>query len=180
MTDIEIVNNLTKNNGNAAIAFICQTYWQETKAHVLKNSGTETEAEDFFQEILVKVWQSVKDGGFQVGQLGTFRGFFFTIIRRRWIDALRKKGRSATDSLDDVYTPILRDDTFEELEQKIEADDRLQTLLDKLASLGEMCKKMLQLFYLDDLSIRQIAEVEKAEEGTIKTRLSRCRNQMRA
>lgn len=179
MTDIEIINNLIQGNGNAAIAFMCQTYWQETKAHILKNSGTETEAEDFFQEMLVKVWQSVKDGGFKAEQVGSFRGFFFTIIRRRWIDVLRKKGRAAINSLDDTYAPILRDDTFEDLEQKIEADERLQSLLDKLASLGEMCKKMLQFFYLDDLSIRQIAEIEKAEEGTIKTRLSRCRNQMR-
>lgn len=53
------------------------------------------------------------------------------------------------------------------------------TLEDAIASLPEQQRRIVYLFYLEDLSIREISELLHQSEGTVKSSLSRAREKMR-
>ncbi|MCQ2447977.1 MAG: sigma-70 family RNA polymerase sigma factor [Oscillibacter sp.] len=53
------------------------------------------------------------------------------------------------------------------------------TLEDAIASLPEQQRQVVSLFYLEDLSIREISELLQQSEGTVKSSLSRAREKMR-
>lgn len=53
------------------------------------------------------------------------------------------------------------------------------TLEDAIASLPEQQRRIVYLFYLEELSIREISELLHQSEGTVKSSLSRAREKMR-
>jgi RNA polymerase sigma-70 factor (ECF subfamily) len=53
-------------------------------------------------------------------------------------------------------------------------------LYEALCDLPSKYLTVVQLFYFEDLSIARIAETLQVEQGTVKTRLSRARAQLRA
>jgi len=59
------------------------------------------------------------------------------------------------------------------------ADTNLDTLVQKLETLGESCKNVLSLFGLG-YSYKQIAEIEELAIGTVMSRMARCRDNLLA
>jgi len=61
--------------------------------------------------------------------------------------------------------PELSDDNSEQQES-------LNAAINRLPSLE---KQMIHLFYLEEMSVRQVAQVLRISEGTVKSRLNRAR-----
>jgi len=138
------------------------------------------EAEDVFQEILLKLYKKLKD----------FRGEskFFTWLYRVSVnttyDYLRKKQRRPTISLDaaieDKRISPMKLKTLEqgpaELAQSHESFARFNAILEELKPEHRI---ILQLKEVEGYSYQEIADILKCSIGTVESRLFRARAQLK-
>lgn len=134
-------------------------------------NGCYDEADDVAQESLLKAYTSaVHEGGFRDGT--NFSAWLFRITyncllshQRQW---KRKETTTLVEELHDVAATDYSDDAF-----------RYQHLYHAIEGLTLSERTAVLLFYMEDLPIREIAQLMDAREGTVKSLLSRGRKHLK-
>jgi RNA polymerase sigma-70 factor (ECF subfamily) len=133
-------------------------------------AGSDDAADDAVQD----VWLRVVRGLPRLDDPGRIRAWIFGIARRVLMDRLRAR----------YATPAMADVELDTLEQTATEDDDLQTRLAEvelaLATLPVIERDVLALFYLEELSLAEVAAVVGVPVGTVKSRLFRARQLLRA
>lgn len=130
-------------------------------AFVKKNSGTEEEAKDIFQDAITILYKHLLDKRFR-GE-SSMSSYTFAIARNLWFMQLRKK--KVTISTDDFEIGI------------VERNDEINIgLIHKLVDqIGEVCKSLLISFYHHAKSMKEIAHMfGLGSEQAAKTKKLRC------
>ena len=120
------------------------------------------EASDIVHETMLEVWR--KADRFQ-GR-SSFKSWIFSIARNKSIDRNRKSSRMShaddvPEMMDNDITPI------EALELSQDAD----LLKGCISRLSETHRRMIHLAFYQDLSYKEISEIEGCPIGTVKTRI---------
>ncbi|WP_207515611.1 RNA polymerase sigma factor [Longitalea luteola] len=136
---------------NNAIFFIYQQYSQTIQSFILANSGTPPDAEDIFQETVVTFIDLVKKGKFR-GE-ASVKTFLTAIARNLWLNEMKKRTRSG---IREKAFETRRDGIEMDVSQYIANREVKQQFLAVLGKLGEPCKKLLTLFYYENLSMKDI------------------------
>lgn len=140
-------------------------------------TGRDGEAQDITQDVFLRVFQSLKS--FRSGE-GSFSVWLTRLTRNLLIDNYRRgKNQRMTDSLEDQL-PVLEEKAShgvrpEGLVEGREANEILQAALQKLSP---ELRETVVLRDLEELEYREIAEVLKVPEGTVKSRLNRGRAEL--
>lgn len=140
-------------------------------------TGSATEAQDITQDVFLRVFQSMRS--FRAGE-GSFGVWLTRLTRNLLIDHYRRgKMQRATGSIDDQLAvleerPHIGGRADGMLEGR-EASEVLQTALQKLSP---DLREAVVLRDLEELEYREIAEVLKVPEGTVKSRLNRGRAEL--
>ncbi|MEV0620559.1 sigma-70 family RNA polymerase sigma factor [Nonomuraea sp. NPDC050404] len=123
-------------------------------------------ADDVAQE----VWLAVIRGLPRLREPARFAPWLFTIARRSVTDRLRGEyaGEHETVEAGEVVT----DDPVEAIVDRAE-------LVSLLAGLPVLEREILVLFYLEDLSVEDCAQICRVPAGTVKSRLNRARRLLR-
>lgn len=108
----------------------------------------------------------------------SFRAYLFTIARRQLHQHFEARLRDEHRSLD-VSTSALRDITAS-AGTLLVAREEQRLLLEGLRALPLDLQIILELHYWEQLKTRELAEVLELAEGTVKSRLRRARDQLRA
>ncbi len=148
-----------------------------TAYHLTRN---EADAEELVQEAALLAYK-----GFDRFELGTnFKGWFMTILRNRFISGYRKKKREVpTVELEDapdlyMYNKSLESglatQTSEPAKYVIERLDAEQ-VADALAELPMEFREAATLYFTQDMSYQEIADVLGVPVGTVRSRLHRGR-----
>lgn len=152
--EVDLLSAVRKGDQlNSAIYFIYQQYSQTVSSFIRANSGTEQDAEDVFQETVVTFIDLVRKNKYR-GEAG-IKTFLVSIARNIWLNELKKKQRSG-----------IREQIFENNREQKEMDvsqyiaDReiKQQFMTMIERLGEHCKKILTLFYYENLSMKEIVQ----------------------
>ncbi len=178
-TDWELIQAFQKGDDSVFEPLI-KRYQERLFNTVLGLIGNHHEAEDLFQDVLVKIYK----------KLGDFRGDsrFFTWLYRisvntTW-DYLRKKRRRPTFSLE----AALEEKRISTMKLKSknpsprrEADvqERIGLFKQVLAQLKPNHQVVLQLKEVEGYSYQEIADILKCSIGTVESRLFRARAQLR-
>lgn len=142
-----------------------------------------TEAEDLVQDAALLAYKAF--GSFQRGT--NFKAWFFRILTNAFYSRHRKqKHDKANFSTDDVPALYLYQKTWEVGLQGSEADpasavmDRLDAdrVGEALDSLPEEYRAVATLYFVDDFSYQQIADVLECPVGTVRSRLHRGRRML--
>ena len=138
----------------------------------LKYTGNRFDAEDLFQESMYAAHKNFH----QLRDEQKFRSWLFTIFRNIYLKNQRHKNRllSAGSDIDAVYLKYLdtasRTFDLEKIyEHKVESE-RIQELI---SGLPEKYKSVLVLYFMEDLSYKEISDVLDVPIGTVMSRLSR-------
>ena len=129
----------------------------------------ETQAADLTQEtflILAKQQAQVRD-------VTKIKSWLFTTLRREFLRGLRSQSAHPEVELKPEHQDQLVSDSA--VSQAIDA----ATVLDALAQIEESYRMVLELFYLADLSYKEIAASLDIPIGTVMSRLSRGKEQLR-
>ncbi len=140
-------------------------------------TGSDGEAQDVTQEVFLRVFQSLKS--FRAGE-GLFTVWLIRLTRNLLIDHYRRgKMQRATDSIEDQL-PVLeeRSSLGGRTEGRLEGREAREMLNAALVKLSPELREAVVLRDLEELEYREIAQVLKVPEGTVKSRINRGRAEL--
>lgn len=163
-TDILSENPLERKRG---LNHLYQNCLPKVLTFVQKNSGTEEEAKDVFQDAVTILYKHLLDQRFRGDS--SLSSYTYAIARNLWYMQLRKK--KLTISTDDLELSV------------VEKTDELNIgLIHKLVDqIGEACKALLISFYHQAKSMKEIAlKFGLGSEQAAKTKKLRCMKKLSA
>lgn len=117
-------------------------YSGKIKWMVLKNNGKEEDAADVFQDALMGIYHKAISDDFQL--TCPLDAFLYMVCKKKWLNVLNKrKNQGVTNMEETEYT--IGEDSFQLAEEFHLHEERLQLITDKVAELGEACRKLLHL-----------------------------------
>lgn len=128
-----------------------------------------TEAEDAVQDALYKAWRALP----RFRADAKFSTWIYRIVWRVCVDYSRRKQSLLLD-IDVVDT-----NTGNDPEERWEARETQSEVERALRRLSVPYRTVLTLFYIEDLPMREIADILELPLGTVKTHLHRARNALR-
>lgn len=143
-------------------------------SYVTRNNGTADDAEDMLQDALIVLWERIRTGRFEHNaQLSTF---IYATVKHRWTRELARKKRElrTTEEIDLVATedPSNTDELIE--------SEEVKEIQDAINRLGEPCRKLLILYYWEELSMEEIARrLGFANAETAKSKKYQCKEQLK-
>ena len=141
---------------------------QPLRRYVQRVAGEAAAADELVQDIWLRVLQGIG----RLQDPTRFRSWLFGIAHRRLMDRLRERYTSPLDS--DADADAIAADLPEP-----DRDLEVRELERGLQRLPRPEREVLSLFYLEELSLTEVAQVLAIPVGTVKSRLFRARNQLR-
>ena len=171
MTYVEIAELViaAQNGNNNAFSKIFEATHNQMYYYAVKVVG-EDSAEDVLQNSYISLIKNIKS----LSDPMAFVGWFKKIVYRECIAINKKNGRyilsnddeeNIFETLEDENTEFLPPDAFANVEKR-------QIVLDAIDRLPDAQKQTILMFYFDELSIRQIAEIMDINENTVKSNLN--------
>ena len=147
-------------------------------------TGSSSDAEDLTQDVFIKVYRSL--GTFD-SRKGAFTTWVTTMTRNLLVDHFRRsKQERMTDSMDaapsaDEDAPTLGE-RIEDVKPSPEAiltrKDKQRLVHEALQKVSPDLREAVILRDIQDMDYREIAEVLKVPEGTVKSRINRGRAEL--
>ncbi|MCX6302970.1 MAG: RNA polymerase sigma factor [Bacteroidia bacterium] len=115
ISDKSIIEGIRKQD-DKTLNWLYDNYFQTVKNYVIKNSGTEEDVSDVFQDSIIILYNQI--AGESLNLTTDLKGYFFGIARNIWSSQLRKKRR--TTGLDiDLPDELPHEETDELLFERI-------------------------------------------------------------
>ncbi len=153
-TDVELIAAISAGRElNEAIRFIYRQYSQATSSFIMQHGGSEQDADDIFQETVVAFIEVVQKGKYR-GE-ASVKTFLNSIARNYWFNEIKKRDRSG---LRDKQFELSRDKNEADVSHYISEMERKRQLRELVDQLGESCRKVLLLFYYENLSMKEMVE----------------------
>ncbi len=163
---------------------IVESQYRRVYSLCYRFTGSPSDAEDLTQEVFMKVYRSLKT--FDI-ERGSFQSWLTALTRNLLVDHFRRtRAEQTTHSLDagwddpDGMLPAaerIEGREIDPLERSISRE--LQGLVQKaLLKLSPELREAVILRDLKDMDYKEIAEVLRIPEGTVKSRISRGRMEL--
>src|SRR5439155_10353508 len=129
---------------------------------------SEADAADLTQETFY-IWANK---GHQLKNPGTVKGWLFTTLHREFLKTCRHRKHVADDPIEEgaASLPAVASDCVNRIDS--------QTLVHFLREIDEDFRAPLVLYYLEDLSYKEIAGVLSVPLGTVQSRIARAKVQL--
>lgn len=169
-SDAELLRNLSNNEAiDDAVRFLYREHFDFLSKYVLSNNGDFHDAEDVFQEVIVCFMNLVRAGKFR-GE-SSVKTFLYSINRNLWLNELKKRGRAQVRET--KYE--LKKEEEEAVDLAIENRESSVSLMSAIDVLGEVCKKILLLFYFENRSMKEILSALHYEnEQVVRNKKHKC------
>lgn len=166
--------DLIRKGDEEALTQLYKANRKAISAYVTRNNGSTDDAEDMLQEALIVLWERVRAGRFEyTAKLSTF---IYATVKNKWARELARKRREqpATEELD-----LATADGPSVIDQMIEGE-QAERIRDALNRLGEPCKKLLMLYYWEELTMEEISEeMGFANAQTTKSKKYQCKEMLK-
>lgn len=164
MKDSVILDRISRGDEKALDELYRKYYKMMTKA-VIKNSGTEQEAKDIYQDALIVFWQKAVSN--QLVLTSKISTYLYSICLNLWRKELDRKSRLSHEKKDGIE---YIDD---------ESEERSKIVHQCIQQLGDTCQQILMLYYFDDMSLQDIAKkLGFANAETAKTKKYKCKKRL--
>jgi len=162
---------------DAAWEVMVKTHTRRVYALCYRFTSSESEAQDLTQEVFLRIFRTLKT--FRSGE-GSFVVWLARLTRNLLIDHYRRSRlERATDSIEDQL-PMLeeRNALGARTDGMLAGREASEILQSALGRLSPELRETVILRDLEELEYREIAEVLKVPEGTVKSRLNRGRAEL--
>jgi RNA polymerase sigma factor (sigma-70 family) len=174
-SDIELIAAISgKKDPNEAILFIYQEYSRTTSSFMINYGASEQDADDVFQETVIAFIDIVQKGKFRMQS--SIKTYLVSIARNIWRNEVKKRQRS--DYREQQFESG-REQTEEDISELISEWEKKKQLRDLVYELGEPCRKLLMLFYYENLSMKEILTYLPYEnEQVVRNKKYKCLQQL--
>jgi RNA polymerase sigma factor (sigma-70 family) len=161
-SDVELIKLIAKAD-SSAFSFIYKKHFNMVRYLVEKNSGTADDASDLFQEILIIIYEKVRDNKLQL--TCSLKTFIYSVARNQWLKRLNVNKRKMSFDKFEEYVTV----------EDNEYDLPVVNINELINGIGEACRKLLVLFYYRKKSMEEICvELNYSNADTIKTQKYKC------
>jgi len=151
-----------------SVAELVERYYASLYRYAYRLSGSQADAEDLTQETFLRA--TAKLG--QLRDANKVRPWLYSILRHAYLQRQRSAPQTPHVSLDDLF------DVAEEVPDPL-PDLDAEALRKALDDLPEQFRTVVLLYYFEELSYREIADVLDVPIGTVMSRLARARNYLK-
>ena len=125
---------------DSIIRYVYRSCYPDVRKLILTNGGNEHDAQDIFQEGLIKVYQKITGQGLQLNcKFGTY---LYSVCRFLWLRELEKKKSNQKESL--AVEAIIDDQTAN---FKIRENARIKLYEKHFKELSRDCQKVLNMYF---------------------------------
>lgn len=162
------------DNDSVLIEEIYRRFTAGIKNMVLKNSGTETDAADLLQDVLVELHRKACKKEFVL--TCPFGAFLFMVCRNRWLNKLEKRSiKTVTIRENEGFNP--GEDVQENYENLVMNEKRKRLVDEKLAELGEGCRELLSLSW-SGKPLQEVAAMLNFTYAYVRKRKTECMSKL--
>lgn len=165
---------LVQKGDKEAFGIIMDRYERKLFSYARKFLTGQDNIEDVVQEVFIKAYQNIQS--FDASQ--KFSPWIYRIAHNTYVNALRKNAKSPIRFFDfDTFMahPIYEDTMPAELEQK-----RVVEAIDKgLDKLSPEYREIIILYYIENQSYKEIADILHIPIGTVSVRLLRAKSALK-
>lgn len=162
------------------IETIYQEHAARIRAMVISNGGDSTDAGDVFQDALSDIYRQA-----QRGYLLTcsFKSFFYAVCRNKWLDELRKRGRTGVTM--QAAEQLIEEDAEAAADELYRHEERLELLARTLKRLGPSCRDIFNMAWSVNpesgkyYSLIEVAERLNLSYAYLRKKKSECEKTLR-
>jgi RNA polymerase sigma factor (sigma-70 family) len=147
---------------------LVKLYYRDLYRFGLSLTGSEADAADLTQQTFY-IWANK---GHQLQKAASVKGWLFTTLHREFLKTCRRRNRFPNESIDECVKDLPNVPAT-----CVERAD-WQTLLRILGEIAEDFRAPLVLYYMEDLSYKEIADVLALPLGTVQSRIARAKVQL--
>ena len=171
LSDKELIETLKKEHiSDLAIKYLYKNYYYGLSNYIKLNQGSEQDAEDIFQEVIVSFIEIVKGDKFR-GE-SSIKTFLYSLSRYAWLNELKKRNKvlQREEKYEGGKEQEAKDVSHFLVER--EAKGQVMAMIEKL---GDVCKRILVAYYYNDLSMKEILPlVEFQNEQVLRNKKYKC------
>lgn len=128
------------------------------------------EAEDLTSQVFLKIWQHALEGKIKLGV--SFQALLYKTARNLIIDYYRHaQGIYSLEEGEEKGQEIA--DESEDTEKKIDEATELENIEEKLKTLKSEYQEIIVLHYINELSVKEIADILNKKSGAVRVTLHR-------
>lgn len=172
MNETECVKELQSGNMDA-FDILFEKYKNEAIRTAYLITGNHASSEDIVQETFILCYQNIK----KLHDPAQFKSWLFRILTRTaWRSCSKSKKETPTeDILLSAEKGSFLDSSYEYCMQK----ETTQTLLQAVDQLNPKQRTVIILYYYNELSLNEIAQILNCFPGTVKSRLHAARKNLK-
>ena len=144
---------------------LVKLYYRDLYRFGFSLTGSEADATDLTQETFY-IWANKRH---QLRNPGNVKSWLFTTLHREFLKICRRRKRVADEPINQAVQNLPH--VSADVVNRIDA----QTMLDALGQIDEGYRAPLVLYYLEDLSYKQIGNVLAIPLGTVQSRIARAK-----
>lgn len=160
MNESELIKK-AKNGNKSAFVDLLKLYEKDIYLFAKHMLGNEELIKDAVQETIMTVYEKIED----LRNLDSFKFWLLKILGNKCRDILKRQKKIVY--LDNYIEKIHIENGYEEIE-----------IRECLKALSEDYKRVVVLYYFNDLSYKEISVLLNISEGTVKSRLSRAKEKL--
>jgi RNA polymerase sigma-70 factor (ECF subfamily) len=165
--DADVVALLERREHERAFALLLERYEGKIYRLCCALLRDPTLAEDVAQEALLRVWKALG----RYDRRASLSTWIYTIARNRCLTALQQRRELASLSDPDIEAQA----HAQAAQSEAPPADHLALLREMVETLPERYRRAVTLFYYEERSVAEVAEMLAMPEGTVKTLLFRAR-----
>ena len=167
----KILYSRIKNKDRQAFVNAYDLYVDQIYRFIYFKVGNKEEAEDLSSAVFLKIWSYLQENN--IIDSKTLRPLLYKIARNIIIDHYRKINQRENVSLDKTMEQGGLIDVKQDIAQRAEVMSDLMVIETKLPELKEEYREVIIMRYINELSIKEIAEILDKSKGNVRVLIYR-------
>jgi len=163
-SDKELIETLKNEHiSDHIIKHLYKSYYHGLSNYIKVNQGSQQDAEDIFQEVVVSFIEMVKSDKFRGDS--SIKTFLYSLCRYTWLNELKKRDRVLLREEKYVAGNDQEDKDVSHLLVEREAKSLVMAMIDKL---GDICRRILVAYYYDNLTMKEILPMVEFQNESVR------------
>lgn len=161
----------------AIFRYLYRTHGKMISGHVIKNSGSEEDAREMIQIVMLEFWNAIREGRYQ--EQGKMDQYIYQLTANNWRYELRRRRNHPQSGLEQVLMTEMADESEESTAAAIVKDQYLNAIHQALGKLETTCREIIQLYHLQEVNLQEVAQRLQYDYNNLRKRIFDCRKKLK-
>ena len=161
-----------RNNNETVLDYLYKANLNMIVKLVTVNNGTQDDAVEILQDVLILFWEKVMKGDFDLtSKISTY---LYAVAKNKWLQELHRR-RKLTE-IDKLHNNPGKERSIIE---RIEEEETIEIIKRCLNNLNPLCRKILILYYYQEKTMTEIKDITGlANENVAKAKKYQCKKEL--